>query len=88
MDVELSEDKWVMSIPIAPNYTVQEAALVLSLTTTWIRVCEALHGPASTDGRPVDHDALVRFVLIRARRRKRVVARAQLKRLLEQHLGD
>lgn len=88
MDVELTKDGWVLRTPVAPNYTVQEAGLILCMSTTWVRVCEALYGPASTDAHPVDHDALVRFVRTRAQKHRRAAARGQLRRILVQHLED
>lgn len=88
MDTELIDQKWVLGLPVADNYTAREAAWILGASVGWIRTREGLMGPASTPIRPVDHDALVRFVLVRARKRKRVKARAELKLVLEKHLGE
>lgn len=88
MDVELTEAAWVLRIPTAPHYTAPETSRVLGSSIAWVRACEALLGPASTDAHPIDHDALVRYVQAREQKHKRVRARAQLKRALTLHLED
>jgi hypothetical protein len=88
VDAELTKDAWVMTVPIASNYTVREAAWVLGATIAWVASLEGLIGPESSPIRPVDHAALARFVLVRARKRKRQVARRQLKQVLKHHLGE
>lgn len=87
MDAKLIDDKWVLSIPVAANYRVKEAAWILGSGIAWVASREMLRGPASTPVRPIDHDALARCVGARDRKHRRVRARAQLKRLLEVHLG-
>lgn len=85
----LVSGKWYIAVEVQrPAYTVAEAMHILKRRSSFVQdlldTTNELHGPAATRNRPIDHEALVRYLERKKWERNRAAIRNEALRLLKE----